>query len=136
LNGYVDGTLRWHAPERMSGQSRLTTQMDVYAFAICCIEILSMGRMPWQRIRDDETVRGLVLSAFLLPLPLFLSHLTCRLPAQDSRPTPHRHYSRFANSDVQELLRSCWHRDPTLRPPFSKITALFVKHEISFNGIT
>ena len=69
LNSYVDGILRWQAPELLSGQSRLTAAMDVYAFAICCIEILSMGRMPWP-LFDDEVVRHLVLSASFLPLPL------------------------------------------------------------------
>ncbi|EDQ99542.1 uncharacterized protein LACBIDRAFT_147030, partial [Laccaria bicolor S238N-H82] len=93
----LHGTLRWQAPELLLGQSRLTAEMDVYAFAICCIEILSMGRMPWP-LQDDEFVRHLVLGA------------------------PHHHDSRFTNPlRVQELLRICWHRDPTLRPPFSKI---------------
>jgi hypothetical protein len=47
-------------------------EMDVYAFAVCCIEILSMGRMPWP-LPDDEAVRHLVLIAsFLYPTP-FLS---------------------------------------------------------------
>ena len=68
LNGYVDGTLRWQAPELLLGQSRLTAEMDVYAFAICCIEILSMGRMPWP-LQDDEAVRHLVLGPSFLPLP-------------------------------------------------------------------
>ena len=70
--------MRWQAPELLSGQSRLTAAMDVYAFAICCIEILSMGRMPWPLL-DDEIVRHLVLSASLLPLTLFFSfsYLTC-----------------------------------------------------------
>lgn len=40
------GTLRWQAPELMSGLSQLTAEMDVYAYAILCIEILTMGRMP------------------------------------------------------------------------------------------
>ena len=122
MNGYIDGTWRWQAPELLSGQSRLTAAMDVYAFAICCIEILSMGRMPWPLL-DDEVVRHLVLSASLLPLTLFFSfsYLTCPFPAKDDRPTPHYHDSCFANPGLQELLRFCWHRDQTLRPPFSKI---------------
>jgi len=61
----VDGTLRWQAPELMAGLSRLTTEMDVYAYAITCVEILTMGRMPWP-LMDDEAVRHFVLSAFLV----------------------------------------------------------------------
>jgi len=46
----------------MSGSSELslTSQMDVYSYAILCVEILGMGRLPWPFI-DDEAVRHLVL---------------------------------------------------------------------------
>ena len=70
----VGGTLRWQAPELMQGAQTLTTEIDVYAFAISCGEILSMGALPWSFV-DDDTVRHLVLSEcpFLLywPLPAF-----------------------------------------------------------------
>jgi hypothetical protein len=29
--------------------------------------------------------------------------------------------TRFSSSALQELLRLCWHHDPTIRPPFTKI---------------
>jgi abelson tyrosine-protein kinase 1 len=59
----LDGTLRWQAPELMSGSSpfSLTPQMDVYSYAILCIEILGMGRLPWP-LMSDENVRHFVLS--------------------------------------------------------------------------
>ena len=42
-----DGTLRWQALEMMGGDhNRLTQEMDIYAFAICCVEILDKGTMP------------------------------------------------------------------------------------------
>lgn len=60
----VDGALRWCAPELMEGRdSQFCEPMDVYAFAICCIEILTNGTPPWKWL-DDEAVRSLVLSAF------------------------------------------------------------------------
>ena len=59
----TDGTLRWQAPELMAGSnSQFRAPMDVYAFAICCVEILNKGDLPWP-LCDDETVRHLVLSA-------------------------------------------------------------------------
>ena len=58
-----DGTLRWQAPEVMSGQSQLTTEVDVYAFGISCVEILTKGGLPWPMM-DDDAVRHMVLSAF------------------------------------------------------------------------
>ena len=65
-----DGTLRWQAPELMSGSSQLslTPQMDVYSYAILCVEIVGMGRLPWP-LMDDEAVRHFVLGQ-LPPFPL------------------------------------------------------------------
>lgn len=57
------GTLRWQAPELIAGRSNeFLPSMDVYAFAICCVEILSKGGLPWPLL-DDEAIRHLVLSA-------------------------------------------------------------------------
>ncbi|RDB18261.1 Dual specificity protein kinase splA [Hypsizygus marmoreus] len=95
------GTLRWQAPELMSGQSQLslTPEMDVYSYAISCIEILTMGRMPWP-LMDDEAVRHFVLK-------------------EDTRPPIPN--TRFNTPALQELLRACWHRDPEMRPSFEQI---------------
>lgn len=59
-----DGTLRWQAPELMSGDSNLTPQIDVYAFAISCIELLTKGGVPWP-LASDDTIRYFVLSESL-----------------------------------------------------------------------
>jgi serine/threonine protein kinase len=62
---HTDGTLRWQAPELMAGgNSQFFAPMDVYAFAICCIEILTKGGLPWPLL-DDDAVRHLVLSVFI-----------------------------------------------------------------------
>ncbi|KAJ7091133.1 hypothetical protein C8R44DRAFT_412775 [Mycena epipterygia] len=93
------GTLRWQAPELMSGHSQLTTAMDVYGFAMCCVEILTMGRIPWPLSNDDD-VRHFVTKENTRP---------CIPP------------SRFNTPALQEILRICWHKDPFVRPSFSKI---------------
>jgi abelson tyrosine-protein kinase 1 len=49
----------------MRGERPLTQQMDVYAFAICCGEILTKGELPWPTM-DDDTVWRSVLSEHLL----------------------------------------------------------------------
>ena len=46
------------------GNSEFLAPMDVYAFAMCCVEILTKGSLPWPLL-DDEAVRHLVLSAFV-----------------------------------------------------------------------
>ncbi|KAJ7731571.1 hypothetical protein DFH07DRAFT_755579 [Mycena maculata] len=93
------GTLRWQAPELMLGSADLTPEMDVYSYAICCIEILSMGRLPWP-LMSDEAVRTFVLKDNTRP----------KIP-----PT------RFDSPALHELLRVCWDEDPSVRPPFSRI---------------
>ncbi len=42
----------------------LTTQVDVYAFAIVCVEIFTQGSLPWP-LMDDEAIRKLVLGELL-----------------------------------------------------------------------
>ncbi|KAJ6608478.1 hypothetical protein B0H10DRAFT_1815660 [Mycena sp. CBHHK59/15] len=110
------GTLRWQAPELMLGSTELTPEMDVYSYAICCVEILSMGRLPWP-LMSDEAVRNFVLNDNTRP----------KIP-----PT------RFDSPALQELLRVCWDRDPAIRPPFSKIVkdakALRKAAELPFGG--
>ncbi|KAH9886504.1 hypothetical protein C8Q73DRAFT_658100 [Cubamyces lactineus] len=93
------GTLRWQAPELMSGASDLTRQVDVYAFAITCVEILNKGALPWPAA-DDATVRHFVLD-------------------EDKRPEPH--LQRAWTPQLIELLHACWHRDPAARPAFTRI---------------
>ncbi|KAJ7144142.1 hypothetical protein C8R44DRAFT_691771 [Mycena epipterygia] len=93
------GTLRWQAPELMLGSSELTPEMDVYSYAICCVEILSMGRLPWP-LMSDEAVRNFVLKDNTRP----------KIPS-----------TRFNTPALQELLRLCWDEDPSVRPPFAKV---------------
>ena len=59
---HTDGTLRWQAPELMSGliMSGLTQEIDVYAFAITVVELLTKGALPWP-MTDDDAVRHFVL---------------------------------------------------------------------------
>lgn len=56
----ADGTLHWQAPELMEGVSKLAPQMDIYSFAMSCMEVLTKGSVPWF-ILDDDSVRHLVL---------------------------------------------------------------------------
>ncbi len=44
----------------MRGASVMTREIDVYAYAITCVEILAKGGLPWP-LQDDEAVRHLVL---------------------------------------------------------------------------
>ncbi|KAJ7079089.1 hypothetical protein B0H15DRAFT_520827 [Mycena belliarum] len=106
------GTLRWQAPELMCGQCQLTTAMDVYSFAMCCVEILSMGRIPWP-LSNDSDVRHFVTE-------------------QNDRPNIPP--CRFYTPALQEMLSVCWHKDPFVRPAFSKIVKDIKQLKKSFCG--
>jgi hypothetical protein len=45
----------------MAGQSQLTQEIDVWSFSMCCIEILTLGRIPWGP-HSDDSFRHFVLS--------------------------------------------------------------------------
>lgn len=114
----LDGTLRWQAPELMSGQSELTLEIDVYAFAITCVELLTKGALPWA-MADDDAVRHFVLRES----PYLARRTACIVTyppiGEDMRPEPP--LQRLWSTQLSEILHSCWNRDPSLRPPFTKI---------------
>ncbi|KAF8900160.1 hypothetical protein CPB84DRAFT_1847410 [Gymnopilus junonius] len=92
------GTLRWKAPELLDGTSSLTPATDIYAYAIVCIEVLTMGNLPWAHDDDDE-VRHNILEKDKRPL----------IPPDFTSPLLH------------ELVSSCWNRDPAMRSLFPEI---------------
>ncbi|KAG2006316.1 TKL/TKL-ccin protein kinase [Coprinopsis cinerea AmutBmut pab1-1] len=96
------GTLRWQAPEILMGKSELTREADVYAFAIACVEIINMGKLPWGSLLEDETIRNMVVK-------------------EDSRPEIAED-SRFNTPALQVILKACWNRDPDRRPPFFEVS--------------
>ncbi|KAG6827855.1 hypothetical protein H0H92_010245 [Tricholoma furcatifolium] len=102
LSGMVPprGTLRWQAPELMSGETQLalTAAMDVYAFAILCVEILAMGRMPWPLLDDEAADRETE------------QHARPKVPD-----------TRFNTPLMRVLLAQCWAQDPAARPPFERV---------------
>ncbi|KAF8968828.1 hypothetical protein BDZ97DRAFT_1654578 [Flammula alnicola] len=98
------GTLRWKAPELLDGSCMLTPATDVYAFAIVCIEVLTMGDLPWGQDTDDA-IRINVLERDKRPL----------IPVDFTSPLLH------------ELIEACWDRDPDKRSPFSQTVARLVR---------
>ncbi|KAL5525571.1 hypothetical protein ACEPAG_6907 [Sanghuangporus baumii] len=94
------GTLRWQAPEIIDGASsgRLTYQVDIYAYAIVCVEIFGHGALPWGVV-DDDAYRRLVVE-------------------EDKRPPI---TSSNANKGILSVIEMCWTRDPTKRPTFQKV---------------
>ncbi|KAA1466979.1 hypothetical protein DENSPDRAFT_63475 [Dentipellis sp. KUC8613] len=109
------GTLRWQAPELMLGVSdALTQEIDIYAFAICCCEILTKGTLPWP-LMDDDAVRHLVLVENMRP-SLPLTHLT--------------------NSGLTDIVQACWVRTAANRPSFAEIAKRVKRLRVELEGST
>ena len=66
----------------MRGAQVLTPEMDVYAFAICCSEILTKGALPWP-LMDDDAVRHFVLCEYFLAFLSYISILLFRNTRQN-----------------------------------------------------
>ncbi|KAF8528481.1 hypothetical protein BU17DRAFT_80889 [Hysterangium stoloniferum] len=95
------GTLRWQAPELINGESRMTPEADVYAFAIVCVEILTNGEVPWQTL-DDDAVQRLVLEHNKRPRIPFRPEVSFGLVA---------------------LIERCWSRSQFARPIFASVAS-------------
>ncbi|THH10883.1 hypothetical protein EW145_g1036 [Phellinidium pouzarii] len=94
------GTLRWQAPEIIGGISSglLTYHVDIYAYAIVCVEIFGEGALPWTMV-DDENFRHLVLEENKHP-PITSPNIS---------------------KGILDVVESCWARDPLNRPTFQKV---------------
>lgn len=115
----VDGTLRWQAPELMRGSPHLTKEMDIYSFAICAVEVLDWGNIPWT-YADDLVISRLVLGN----VPFFHPILMCSLISVELDESERPAFptgSVYLTPALQSLIIACWDQDPARRPPFSKI---------------
>ncbi|KAK1221614.1 hypothetical protein PQX77_015580 [Marasmius sp. AFHP31] len=88
------GTMRWLAPELLSGGERPSKKSDVYSFACVCYEIFT-GLRPFAELTNDMAVMFAV--------------------AQGDRPS--RPQETFGLSDTMWILMTqCWMRAPSSRP--------------------
>ncbi|TFK29122.1 hypothetical protein FA15DRAFT_677985 [Coprinopsis marcescibilis] len=93
------GTARWKAPELLNGSEMgLTPAIDVYAYSITCIEILSMGNIPWGSA-EDGTLASMIVAQNLRP------------------PVP----PDFRHPGLETFLETLWQKDPVHRPEFKTI---------------
>ncbi|KZV76074.1 kinase-like protein [Peniophora sp. CONT] len=97
--------LRWQSPEVMLGTvTDLTTQADIYAYGILCVEILD-GGIPWLSALDDDTIL----------------HFICN---ENRRPhVPHAGYPAY------DIIEAAWMREPALRPSSQKICEIWKRYD-------
>lgn len=96
------GACRWDAPEIVNPPDTMslddslalfTTESDVYAFAMTVLEVFT-GKIPFYQKRNDSSVIFTVLNGGRPEFP----------PCLDER------------KDLRELVRDCWHEEPSRRP--------------------
>jgi serine/threonine protein kinase len=117
LINLTEGTARWKAPELLNGAAGdLTTAVDVYAFAITCIEIMSMGGVPWGSMEDSILCHRIVGKCSLTRT--MRTALTHSSPVENLRPPIPQD---FRTSMLDGLFDTWWHRDPHHRPEFKSI---------------
>lgn len=104
----------------MGGHSNILSQeIDVYAFAITCVEVLDNGVMPWQHQDDDAVVR-FVLREYDLLVCLF-QRLNDLFTEENQRPRLPN--TRVSSPELTALINACWDRDTSKRPTFKDIAA-------------
>lgn len=97
----AQGTVRWESPELLSGaQPTVTTQADIYAYAMTCFEVYS-GLIPFHRYRNDWVVMNAVLIDNEIPERMTVSYTI--------------------NNDLWDLWTQCWDRNSSNRPTASNI---------------
>eukprot|EP01117_Protostelium_nocturnum_P017460 TRINITY_DN7104_c0_g1_i2.p1 TRINITY_DN7104_c0_g1~~TRINITY_DN7104_c0_g1_i2.p1 ORF type:complete len:276 (-),score=73.40 TRINITY_DN7104_c0_g1_i2:110-937(-) len=87
---------RWAAPE-VYQQMESTSKSDCWSFAICCWEIMMLGKLPYEGISNKEVARRVANEGLKLTKPPRCSE------------------------DMFALLSDCWNLDPELRPTFKSI---------------
>uniref|UniRef100_A0A8C5F9P1 Receptor-interacting serine/threonine-protein kinase 1 n=2 Tax=Gadus morhua TaxID=8049 RepID=A0A8C5F9P1_GADMO len=99
------GTLSYMAPEHLEDINiRSTEKSDVYSFAIVLWVILT-GRDPYENARNENQVCMCVRNG--------------NRPAEDL-------IAEDIPREMVDLMKSCWHKDPKLRPTFQEGYKMFL----------
>uniref|UniRef100_A0A8C4ET53 non-specific protein-tyrosine kinase n=1 Tax=Dicentrarchus labrax TaxID=13489 RepID=A0A8C4ET53_DICLA len=99
--------IKWMAPESINFR-RFTTASDVWMFAVCMWEIMSVGQQPFFWLENRDVINQLEQGI--------------RLPKPDNCPPA-----------LYSLMTRCWSYDPRERPNFTelvvKIRYFFIKYQ-------
>ncbi|KAH0795363.1 TKL family protein kinase [Histomonas meleagridis] len=104
------GTPYWMAPELLSGHQNYDTKVDVYSYGIVLWEIL-FHKTPYNGCDHLEVIHSVL--------------------DNDARPS---FPGIWFPEELEDLINSCWERDPRNRPTFSTILKLFQTGKIYFPG--
>ncbi|XP_069510168.1 macrophage colony-stimulating factor 1 receptor isoform X2 [Ambystoma mexicanum] len=96
--------VKWMAPESIF-DCIYTVQSDVWSYGILLWEIFSLGMSPYPGVLVDGKFYTLVKQGY-----------------QMARPD-------FAPLEIYEMMKACWHLEPTQRPTFQQISE-FIQHQV------
>lgn len=101
----VADVLRWCAPELLTGPGLVTTNADIYAFAMTVLELLTHDK-PFAEFKhpSEATVKAVD-------------------GARPKRPTDPAVISRGLDNKLWKLLSRCWSAQPKDRPTIEQIVA-------------
>ncbi|KAJ7430454.1 kinase-like domain-containing protein, partial [Mycena galericulata] len=100
------GTLRWQAPELLSGKDVNHFGSDVYAFGCVCYEILS-GNLPFNHLNEAAIMYAVLINK-----------------DRPRQPTPWPKTAVY--NGIWALLEDCWNHDPRARPSAREIVQRLV----------
>ncbi|XP_062615654.1 proto-oncogene tyrosine-protein kinase receptor Ret-like [Saccostrea cucullata] len=91
--------VKWLAPESLYAQI-YTTQSDVWSFGIVLWEIVTLGAPPYPGV-PPERLYNLLIAGYRMDRP------------------------EGCSDELYAVMQKCWKADPTERPVFSNLTAIF-----------
>ncbi|UJR35517.1 hypothetical protein I4U23_028271 [Adineta vaga] len=105
--------IKWMAPESINFR-RFTHLSDVWMFAVCLWEILTMGKKPFQGIANADVIDQ-IENGVRLPLP-----------------------GAYCPKRLFDLLQDCWAYEPTNRPTFlhieSRLKTILTEEQANSNS--
>ncbi|KAF4085509.1 hypothetical protein AMELA_G00095950 [Ameiurus melas] len=87
--------VRWSPPEVLN-YHKFSSKSDIWAFGILMWEVYTLGRMPYERLNNNEIVHE-VSSGYRLYRP------------------------QMANDRIYSIMTKCWHEKPDERPTFQDL---------------
>ncbi|KAM4548699.1 mast/stem cell growth factor receptor kita isoform 1-T1 [Odontesthes bonariensis] len=88
--------VKWMSPESIF-ECVYTFESDVWSYGILLWEIFSLGNSPYPGMPVDAKFYKLIKEGYRMDAP------------------------EFAPSEMYQIMRSCWDKDPFNRPPFRKV---------------
>ncbi|EAX90170.1 TKL family protein kinase [Trichomonas vaginalis G3] len=104
------GTTQWMAPEILVSSHKFTSKIDVYAYGILLVELLTKKR-PYPGMDDKKELAHKIVEEGLRP--------------KLKKNTPPL---------LKDLITQCWDANPDVRPTFDEIVQRFENLEIYFPG--